>query len=89
MAHPVMVTKSKSSVLFEPDVLKDVTTEEIYRELLRRMGEDPTRDGLLATPARVEKSMAYLTKGYSEDPLQLLRGALFDVDYDEMVIVKM
>ena len=88
MAHPVMVTKSKSSVLFEPDVLKDVTTEEIYRELLRRMGEDPTRDGLLATPARVEKSMAYLTKGYSEDPLQLLRGALFDVDYDEMVIVK-
>src|SRR5579863_1485519 len=88
MAHPVMVTKSKSSALLEPDLLKDVTTEEIYRELLRRMGEDPTRDGLLATPARVEKSMAYLTKGYSEDPLQLLRGALFDVDYDEMVIVK-
>jgi GTP cyclohydrolase I len=52
------------------------------------MGEDPSRDGLIATPARVEKTMAFLTKGYHEDPNQLLRGALFDVDYDEMVIVK-
>ncbi len=88
MAHPVMLSKSKSSPLPEPDVLKDVSTEEMYREILRRLGEDPNRDGLLRTPGRVEKTMAYLTKGYQEDPLQLLRGALFDVDYDEMVIVK-
>jgi GTP cyclohydrolase I len=88
MAHPVMVTKSKTSALVEPDVLKDVSTEEIYRELLRRVGEDPNRDGLIRTPDRVEKTMAYLTKGYQEDPLRLLRAALFDVDYDEMVIVK-
>ena len=88
MAHPVMVSKSKSSALLEPDVLKDVSTEEMYRELLRRMGENPNRDGLIATPGRVEKSMAFLTKGYREDAHQLLRGALFDVDYDEMVIVK-
>jgi GTP cyclohydrolase I len=88
MAHPVMVSKSKSSALLDNDGLKDVGTEEIYRELLRRMGEDPNRDGLLRTPGRVEKTMAYLTKGYQEDPLQLLRAALFDVDYDEMVIVK-
>ena len=88
MAHPVMLSKSKSSALLEPDVLKDASTEEIYRELLRRMGEDPSRDGLIATPGRVEKTMAFLTKGYHEDPNQLLRGALFDVDYDEMVIVK-
>ena len=47
-----------------------------------------SRDGLAATPARVEKSMAFLTKGYSEDPAAILRGAMFDVDYDEMVIVK-
>ncbi|HEY3624846.1 MAG TPA: GTP cyclohydrolase I FolE [Terracidiphilus sp.] len=83
-----MVSKSKSSALLDNDGLKDVGTEEIYRELLRRMGEDPNRDGLLRTPGRVEKTMAYLTKGYQEDPLQLLRAALFDVDYDEMVIVK-
>jgi GTP cyclohydrolase I len=43
---------------------------------------------LAATPARVEKSMAFLTKGYAEDPMGILRGAMFDVDYDEMVIVK-
>jgi GTP cyclohydrolase I len=88
MAHPVMLSKSKSSAVLEPDVLKEASTEDIYRELLRRMGEDPSRDGLIATPARVEKTMAFLTKGYHEDPSQLLRGALFDVDYDEMVIVK-
>jgi GTP cyclohydrolase IA len=88
MAHPVMLSKSKSSAVLEPDVLKETSTEDIYRELLRRMGEDPSRDGLIATPARVEKTMTFLTKGYHEDPNQLLRGALFDVDYDEMVIVK-
>jgi GTP cyclohydrolase I len=88
MAHPVMLSKSKSSAVLDPDVLKETSTEEIYRELLRRMGEDPSRDGLIATPGRVERTMAFLTKGYSEDPNQLLRGALFDVDYDEMVIVK-
>jgi GTP cyclohydrolase I len=88
MAHPMIVNKSKSNALLELDVLKDVSTEEMYHEILRRIGEDPNRDGLLRTPERVEKTMAYLTKGYQEDPLQLLRAALFDVDYDEMVIVK-
>jgi len=88
MAHPVIMSKSKSSGLLDQDVLKNVSTEEIYREILRRVGEDPSRDGLLRTPERVEKTLAYLTKGYQEDPQQLLRGALFDVDYDEMVIVK-
>jgi GTP cyclohydrolase I len=64
------------------------STEELFRELLRRMGERPERDGLLLTPGRMEKSMAFLTRGYGEDPTRILRGALFDVDYDEMVIVK-
>src|SRR5579863_2045763 len=60
----------------------------MYREILSRLGEDPHRDGLTATPGRVEKSMAFLTKGYKEDPSKILRGALFAVNYDEMVIVK-
>jgi GTP cyclohydrolase I len=60
----------------------------MYREILARLGEDPTREGLLATPARVEKSLDFLTKGYAEDANKILRGALFQVDYDEMVIVK-
>jgi GTP cyclohydrolase I len=68
--------------------LNAFSTPEMYREILSRLGEDPSRQGLLATPGRVEKSLAFLTKGYSENPTEILRGALFDEDYDEMVIVK-
>ena len=68
--------------------LENVSTQDIYREILRRFDGDPTRDGLEKTPERMEKALAFLTKGYSEDPTAILRDALFDVDYDEMVIVK-
>jgi GTP cyclohydrolase IA len=68
--------------------LSSVSTQQIYVELLRRMGEDPTRDGLLRTPERVEKSVAFLTQGYNQKVEDVLHGALFDVNYDEMVIVK-
>src|SRR5580700_4695808 len=50
--------------------------------------EDPNREGLRLTPERVRKSLQSLTRGYSEDPEALLKGALFTVTYDEMVIVK-
>jgi GTP cyclohydrolase I len=59
-----------------------------YREIIEHIGEDPQRDGLKRTPERMAKSIQFLTRGYDEDPAQLLRGALFEVDYDEMVIVK-
>ncbi len=88
MARPMAVSKPVQRVAGREDALSEFTTQEMYRELISRLGEDPERDGLLATPARVEKAMAFLTKGYQEDPTQILRGALFDVDYDEMVIVK-
>lgn len=68
--------------------LEAASTQELYRELLRRMGEDPDRDGLVRTPERMEKSMAFLTRGYAMDVTEVLHDALFDVDYDEMVIVK-
>lgn len=68
--------------------LEAASTQELYRELLRRIGEDPDRDGLVRTPERMEKSMAFLTKGYAMDVTEVLHDALFDVDYDEMVIVK-
>jgi len=68
--------------------LTSASLEELTRELLVRLGEDPTREGLLRTPLRVAKAYRYLTKGYNEDPDELLKGALFSVDYDEMVIVK-
>jgi GTP cyclohydrolase I len=72
----------------EPVSAAGLTTEELYRELLVRVGEDPTRDGLLDTPMRMKKSMQFLTRGYQMDVNTVLHGALFDVEYDEMVIVK-
>jgi len=72
----------------EAPTLQDASVQEIYAELLKRIGEDPTRDGLQQTPKRMEKSMAFLTKGYEESVAEVLHGALFDVDYDEMVIVR-
>jgi GTP cyclohydrolase I len=58
------------------------------REVLLRLGEDPERDGLKRTPERVDRSLRFLTRGSQEHPEQILRDALFDVTYDEMVIVK-
>ncbi len=68
--------------------LKDATYEQLVREMLMRLGEDPEREGLVRTPARVEKAMEYMTQGYRETPQQILNDALFTVSYDEMVIVK-
>ena len=68
--------------------LTSATLEELIRELLVRLGEDPDREGLLRTPERFAKAYQYLTKGYKEDPADILQGALYSVDYDEMVIVK-
>jgi GTP cyclohydrolase I len=88
MAQPIAVNKVTRKAIEVEEGLGAFSTQEFYRELLGRLGEDADRDGLTATPARVEKSMAFLTKGYNEDPMKILRQALFDVDYDEMVIVK-
>lgn len=62
--------------------------QNYVREILTGLGEDVTRDGLQATPARVAKALRQLTCGYDQDPEDILRSALFDVTYDEMVIVK-
>ena len=66
-------------------------TEEIashYKEVLRLLGEDTTRDGLLKTPERVAKAMQVLTRGYYQDPQKVLTDALFEEKYNQMVIVK-
>ncbi len=72
----------------ETHSLETISTRDLYRELLVRIGEDPNRDGLLKTPERIEKSMQFLTRGYTMSVTDVLHEALFDVDYDEMVIVK-
>ena len=61
--------------------------KEHVRKILEAIGEDPTRDGLRGTPQRVEEAFRFMTRGYSQDPDKLLNNALFDVKYDEMVIV--
>jgi GTP cyclohydrolase I len=62
--------------------------QDLIRKLLADLGEDPTREGLLDTPKRVEKAYKFLTSGYDADIDQVLNNALFTVDYSEMVIVK-
>jgi GTP cyclohydrolase I len=74
--------------LHERSPLASASTQELLRELLLRLGEDPDRDGLVRTPERMQKALEYLTKGYQQDPAAVLQGALFDVTYDEMVIMK-
>jgi GTP cyclohydrolase I len=61
---------------------------EAVRNLLREVGEDPAREGVLETPARVARSLRFLTSGYQQDVDKVLNGALYSVAYDEMVIVK-
>ena len=62
--------------------------QDIIRQLLAELGEDPSREGLIDTPKRVEKSLRFLTNGYAADVDAVLNNALFTVDYNEMVIVK-
>lgn len=62
--------------------------KEVYKEVLSSLGEDPDREGLQKTPERVAKALQFLTKGYEEDPDEILKSALFHEDYSEMVIVK-
>ena len=62
--------------------------EDLIRELLKEIGEDPQREGLERTPTRVAKAWEYLTSGYKQDVHQVLNEALFTEEYDEMVVVK-
>jgi len=80
--------REEMQTTLDPQSLADSSLQDLMREMLVRLGEDPERDGLRGTPERMERSIEYLTKGYQEDPEEILLGAMFDVAYDEMVIVK-
>jgi GTP cyclohydrolase I len=60
----------------------------LIHELLARLGEDPQREGLANTPARVDKALKFLTSGYHKDIHKIVNGALYEVKYDEMVVVR-
>jgi GTP cyclohydrolase I len=73
------------------DIYNMATIKELaghYTEILKLIGENPEREGLLKTPERVAKSMQFLTHGYDLDPEEILRSAMFSEDYKQMVIVK-
>ena len=86
-------SKSAAKILKTPGELIEMTPapDSIaghMESVIRQLGEDPKRDGLIRTPQRVEKALRYLTSGYQADPEKIVNGALFDVDYDEVVIVR-
>jgi len=71
---------------YNPDIIRRIGGH--YREILRDVGEDPDREGLVKTPERVAKALQYLTHGYDLDPAEILRSAMFTEKYQQMVIVR-
>ena len=72
--------------IYDPATIAELS--EHYAAILRLLGEDPTREGLLKTPERVAKAMAFMTKGYAEDPRDILLSAMFREEYRQMVLVR-
>jgi GTP cyclohydrolase I len=68
--------------------MTDMSMESLYARLLTELGEDITREGLVKTPERAAKAMKYLTRGYEQDVAQVVNGALFESDSDEIILVK-
>ncbi len=80
--------KPQNSVIELPRKRGSASIASHIEEIIQTLGEDPERDGLIRTPVRVEKALRFLTGGYSADIDQIVNGALFDVKYDEVVIVR-
>jgi GTP cyclohydrolase I len=85
---PVAHTLEGYIVAPEIDETLETPIHSAVRDILLGVGEDPNRKGLLKTPDRVARMYAEITAGYHQDPEKLINGALFDVDYSEMVLVK-
>ena len=81
-----MITNYRREDIYNPEKIEALMGH--YREILRLLGEDPDREGLLKTPERVAKAMSFITKGYSQDPIDILRSAIFKEEYQQMVLVK-
>ncbi len=80
-------------MIMEPETPKELSAAEMkiaenIHAVLGHLGEDPNRQGLLKTPERVAKAYTFITQGYQQDARKILRSAMFDEDYNEMVLVK-
>src|ERR1700761_3561638 len=71
---------------YNPELIENLSGH--YKEVLKQLGENPEREGLLKTPERIAKAMLYLTHGYDLDPKDILNSALFKEEYSQMVVVK-
>ena len=86
-----LIITSKEMAYKSEDIYDKDTTAEIavhVKEILRLLGEDTEREGLLKTPERVAKSLQFLTKGYAQNGEEIVRSAIFDEEYQQMVLVK-
>src|ERR1035438_10108108 len=79
---------NKAVVKMMKPPMGDQSIAPLVEEMLGRLGEDPKRDGLARTPQRVDKALRFLTSGYQMKEEQILNGALYEVKYDEMVVVR-
>lgn len=85
---PTPPSKERAAVVELPRKSSGASIASHFKEIIKLLGEDPERDGLIRTPERVEKALHFLTNGYSADIGEIVNGALFDVKYDEVVIVR-
>jgi GTP cyclohydrolase I len=81
-----IITNYKREDIYNQEKIEQLMVH--YREILRLLGEDPEREGLIKTPERVAKAMSFITKGYTQDPIAILQSAMFKEEYQQMVLVK-
>ena len=81
-----IITNYKREDIYNQEKIAELMIH--YREILRLLGEDPDREGLIKTPERVAKAMSFITKGYAQDPIAILQSAMFKEEYQQMVLVK-
>lgn len=87
--HPNLLIDKKDNMTPQAEFREGLDELAVhYKEVLKLLGEDPTREGLEKTPIRVAKAMQVLTRGYTQDPKKVLTDALFEEKYNQMVIVK-
>ena len=81
-----IITNYKREDIYNQEKIAELMVH--YREILRLLGEDTEREGLIKTPERVAKAMSFITKGYAQDPIAILQSAMFKEEYQQMVLVK-
>jgi len=83
-----VMPQARPEPVISPDATPEFSLAPQVRQILEKLGQDPTRQGLRRTPERVDQALKFLTSGYHTDVQKVLNGALYEVKYDEMVVVR-